>query len=104
MTKGIKEHLLNRQTHIKYYPALHYSKKLHCIAEIRAYWVETKLLRLTTLDIITRLLDNVAFVCVHVVGRFYKISRSPWVGKSEGFSFRLNGLQQHCVRIYEKEV
>ena len=24
------------------YPALHYFKKLHCIAEIRAYWVETK--------------------------------------------------------------
>ena len=47
---------------------------LHCIAEIRAYWVETKLnlLRSTTLDIITRLRDNAAFVCVHVVGRFSK--------------------------------
>ena len=26
----------------------------------------------TTLDIITRLLDNAAFVCLHVVGRFSK--------------------------------
>ena len=30
------------------------------------------LFRSTTLDIITRLLDNAAFVCVHVVGRFSK--------------------------------
>ena len=29
-------------------------------------------LRSTTLDIITRLLDNAAFVCVRVVGRFSK--------------------------------
>ena len=29
-------------------------------------------LRSTTLDIITRLRDNAAFVCVHVVGRFSK--------------------------------
>ena len=44
--------------------------KLHSIAEIRAYWVETNLLRSTTLDIITRLLDNAAFFRVHVMGRF----------------------------------
>ena len=30
------------------------------------------LFRSTTLDIITRLLDNASFVCVHVVGRFSK--------------------------------
>ena len=30
------------------------------------------LFRSTTLDIITRLLDNAAFICVHVVGRFSK--------------------------------
>ena len=39
---------------------------------------ETKnqnLFRSTTLDIITRLLENAAFVCVHVVGNFQKISR-----------------------------
>ena len=34
--------------------------------------LKQKLLRSTTLDIITRLLDNAAFVCVHVVGRFSK--------------------------------
>ena len=41
-----------------------------------------KLLRWTTLDIITRLLDNAVFVCVHPVGCFLKISRSAWVEKS----------------------
>ena len=30
------------------------------------------LFRSTTLDIVTRLLDNAVFVCVHVVGRFSK--------------------------------
>ena len=36
---------------------------LHCIVEICAYWVEPKPCQTTTLDIITRLLDNAAFVC-----------------------------------------
>ena len=36
--------------------------KLHCIVEIRAYWVETNLLRSITLNIFTRLLDNEAFI------------------------------------------
>ena len=45
---------------------------LHCVTEIRAYWVEQNLLRSITLDIITKVLDNAAFVCVHVVGRFSK--------------------------------
>ena len=34
--------------------------------------LKQNLFRSTTLDIITRLLDNAAFVCVHVVGRFSK--------------------------------
>ena len=45
--------------------------------------LKQNLLRWKTLDIITRLLDNAAFVCVHVVGRFSKdFSEVPWVGKS----------------------
>ena len=44
---------------------------LHCNAEIRAYWVEQNL-RSTTLNIITKVFHNAAFVCVHVVGRFSK--------------------------------
>ena len=32
--------------------------------------LKQKLLRSTTLDIITRLLDKAVFICVHVVGRF----------------------------------
>ena len=34
--------------------------------------LKQNLLRSITLDIITRLLDNAAFVCIHVVGRFSK--------------------------------
>ena len=45
---------------------------LHCIAEVRAHWVEQNLLRSITLDIITRLFDNTAFACIHVVGIFSK--------------------------------
>ena len=42
----------------------------HYIAEFRAHWVVTDLLRSITIDIITRLLENAAIVCTHVVGRF----------------------------------
>ena len=38
------------------------SKMLHCFAEIRAHWVETKPFEIDNLDIITILLDNAAFV------------------------------------------
>ena len=44
------------------------------------------LFRLTTLDIITRLLDNAAFVCVHLLGRFSK-------GFSEVRGLRSPGVQ-----------
>ena len=51
------------------------------------------LFRSTTLDIIARLLDSAAFVCVHVVGRF-----------SKDFS-EVRGLrsQQYYARNYEKK-
>ena len=49
------------------------------------------LLRLTTVDIITRLLDNAAFVCVHVMGRFSKDFSEVGRLEVEGFSFMLNG-------------
>ena len=56
---------------------------LHCVKKIglSLYTILQKyahiglkqnLFRSTTLDIITRLLDDAAFVCVHVVGRFSK--------------------------------
>ena len=57
---------------------------LHCIAKIRAHWVET---RSITLDIFTRLLDNAAFVCIHVVGRF-----------SEDFS-EVRGLRSRGLQL-----
>ena len=43
------------------------------------------LLRSTTLDIITRLLDNAAFVCVHVMGRFSKDFSEVGGLRSRGF-------------------
>ena len=43
------------------------------------------LFRLTTLNIITRLLDNAAFVCVHVVGRFSKDFSEVRGLRSRGF-------------------
>ena len=48
--------------------------------------LKQNLLRSITLDISTRLLDNAAFVCIHVVE-----------------DFRLNGRQQHCARNYERK-
>ena len=59
---------------------LHSSTSLHCIAEIRAHWAETK--PSITLNIITRLFDNAAFVCIQVVARFSKDLKSGWVEKS----------------------
>ena len=55
---------------------------LHCIAEIRTYLVETKHSEIDNPR------DNAAFACVHVVGRFSKISRKCVGGEVEGFSFR----------------
>ena len=43
------------------------------------------LFRSTTLDIITRLLDNAAFVCVHLVRRFSKDFLEMRVLRSRGF-------------------
>ena len=47
------------------------------------------LFRSTTLDIITRLLDNAAFVCIHVVGRFSKDLSEVRGLKSGGFHLRV---------------
>ena len=48
---------------------------LHCIAEIRAFQLKQKLLISTTLDIITRLLDNTALFVVTWWEDFLKIFR-----------------------------
>ena len=65
---------------------------LHYIAEIRAHWVETNLLRSITLDIITRLLDNAAFVCIHVVERFSKDFSEVRGLKSRGFQLQVEWM------------
>ena len=64
---------------------------LHCIAEIRAHSVETKPLRSITLDIITRLFDNAAFVCIHVVARFSKDLSEVRGLRCRGFQLQVDG-------------
>ena len=61
-----------------------WTQGLHSIAEIYAHiGLNQNLFRSTALDIITRLLGNAAFVCVHVVGRFIKrFLGNAWVEKS----------------------
>ena len=61
------------------------------------------LLRSTTLDIITRLLANAAFVCVHVVGRFSKDFSEVRGLRSRGFQLQVERMQQYFARNYEKK-
>ena len=58
---------------------------LHCIAEIRAYWVEPKPFQIDNPRHHYHLLDNAAFVCVHVVGRFSKDFSEVREQRSQGF-------------------
>ena len=68
-------------------------------------YIELKqnLLRLITLDIITRLLDNAASVCVHPVGRFSKDLSEVRGLRSRGFQLQVERQQQYCMRNYEKK-
>ena len=54
--------------------------------------LKQNLLRSTTLDIITRLLDNAAFVCVHVVGRFSKDFSEVLALRSRGFQLHVEWM------------
>ena len=51
--------------------------------------LKQNLLRSITLDIITRLLDNAAFVCIHVVGRFSKEFSEVRGLRSRGFQLQV---------------
>ena len=54
--------------------------------------LKENLLRSTALDIITRLLDNAAFLCVHVVGRFSEdFSEMHGLG-SRGLQLQVEGM------------
>ena len=68
------------------------TKRLHCIAEIRAHWADTNLLRSITLDIITRVLDNTVFVCIHMVGRFSKDFSEVCGLRSQGFQLQVEWM------------
>ena len=67
-------HLLSCDTTDARILALHTGRVLNYTVLQKYAYIELKqkLLRSITLDIITRLLDNAAFVCVHPVGRFSK--------------------------------
>ena len=54
--------------------------------------LKQNLLRSTPLDIITRLLDNAAFVCVHVVGRFSKDFFEVRRLRSRGFQLKVEWM------------
>ena len=51
--------------------------------------LKQNLLRSITLDIITRLFDNGAFVCIHVVARFSKDFSEVRGVKSRGFQLQV---------------
>ena len=72
------------------------TRLFYTVLQIYAHiWIGLKqnLLRSTTLDIIIRLRDNAAFVCVQVLGRFCKdFSEVRGLREVEDFNFRLNGI------------
>ena len=74
---------------------------LHCVAEIREYSVETEPSEIDNSDIITRLLDNAAFVCLHVVGRFSKDFSEEYVLRSRGFQLQVKWM---TTVLYEELV
>ena len=51
--------------------------------------LKQNLLRSITLDIITRLLDNAAFVCIHELGRFSKDFSEVRGLRSRGFQLQV---------------
>ena len=58
------------------------------------------LLRSITLDIITKLVDNAAFVCIHVVGRFSKDFSEIRGLRSRGFQLQVEWMTTVlCVEL-----
>ena len=63
------------------------------------------LFRSTILDIITRLLDNAAFVCVHVVGRFSKDFSEVRGLRSRGFQLQVEWMTTVlCAEFMKRSV
>ena len=61
--------------------------------------------RSTTLDIITRLVDNAAFVCIQVVGRFSEDFSETRGLRSQGFQLQVEWyVDNSTVRELWKEV
>ena len=54
-------------------------------------------MRSTALDIITRLLDHAAFVCVHVVGRFSKDFSEMRGLRSRGFQLHVDQMNDNST-------
>ena len=62
--------------------------------------LKQNLLRSITLDIIIRLLDNAAFVCIHVMGRFSKDFSEVRGLRSRGFQLQVERMTTVlCVEL-----
>ena len=68
-------------------------QNLYTVLQKYAYiGLKQNFLRSITLDIITRLLDNAAFVCVHPVGRFSKDFSEVRGLRSRGFQLQVKKM------------
>ena len=104
-------HILDKtKTYINFTP-IQRPVRVHSISQsyytvLQKYaYIELKqnLLRSITRDIITRLLANATFVCVHPVGRFSKDFSEVRGLRSRGFQLQVKKWQQYCMRNYEKK-
>ena len=75
----------NRKTCLRLGKMTNYSIYYTVLQKYAYIGLNQNLFRSTILDIITRLLDNAAFVCVHVVGRFSKDFSEVRGLRSRGF-------------------
>ena len=70
-------------------------QQMHTYTVLQKYahiGLKQNLLRSTTLDIITRLFDNTAFVCIHVMERFSKDFSEVRGLRSRGFQFQVEWM------------
>ena len=62
--------------------------------------LKQNLLRSITLDIITKLVDNAGFVCIHVVGRFSEDFSKMGGLRSQGFQLQVEWMTTVlCVEL-----
>ena len=70
----------------------HYPKHYTVLRKYAHIGLKQNFLRWTSHDIITRLLDNAAFVCVHLVGKFSKDFSEVLGLRSRGFQLQVEWM------------